>query len=156
MGSEIERIYSLEITRGGETTDITDTFPITDIGPGESAIIFHNAEIDVCQGGDGAFDTEAAFVTGPPCDVEVVIACESEMGDECRELPQADTPDDCLIDITYTYTVTNIGDGTLQGTRNRFFCLCQAANQLLLVCAPSGCQYHSLYQNPQWRVSGFD
>ena len=28
-GSGVERIYSLEITRGGETVDITNTFPIT-------------------------------------------------------------------------------------------------------------------------------
>jgi len=110
VGNEVERIYSLEITRGGETTDITSTFSITDIAPGASALIVQNAQIDVCQGGDSAFDTEAGFVTGPPCDVEVVIACESEAGDECRQLPQAGSPEECLIDITYTYTVTNIGD----------------------------------------------
>lgn len=66
--------------------------------------------MNICQGADAAFGTEAAFVTGPPCDVEVVIGCVSEGGDECRDLPQASTPEECLIDITYTYTVSNIGE----------------------------------------------
>lgn len=109
VGDEVERIYSLQITRGGETEDITSTFPVTDLQPGQSAIVIQNAEIDACQGID-AFETQAAFITGPPCDVQVAIGCVSEEGDECRELPQAETPADCLIDITYTYTVTNIGD----------------------------------------------
>ena len=104
-GSEMERIYSLEVTRNGETTDITDIFPVTDIAPnGGSAIVIENAEINVCQDGDDAFETTAAFVVGPPVDVEVTIACASEEDDECRDLPQAATPADCLIDITYTYT----------------------------------------------------
>ena len=108
-GDDTERIYSLVITRGGETTDITTTFPVTDLAPNESALVLQNAVIDICKGGNGAFDTEAAFTTGPPCDVEVAIACESEDGDECRALPQAESPDQCLIDIEYTYTVTNTG-----------------------------------------------
>ena len=108
-GDETERIYSLVITRGGETTDITSTFPVTDLAPRESALILQNAVIDVCSEGGNAFATEAAFTTGPPCDVAVTITCESEDGDECRALPQAESPDQCLIDIEYTYTVTNIG-----------------------------------------------
>ena len=109
-GDTTERIYSLVVTRNGETTDITTTFPITDLVPGESAIILQNAVLDICDGsGIGVFDTDAAFTTGPPADVEVFIACESEDGDECRSLPQAESPDQCLIEIEYTYTVTNIG-----------------------------------------------
>jgi hypothetical protein len=108
-GDDVERIYSLVITRDGVEEDITDTFPVTDLGPGESTIIIQDAEIDVCQGGADAFTTEAAFTTGPPCDVSVMIECASEEGDECRSLPQAESPDECLIDITYTYTIDNTG-----------------------------------------------
>jgi hypothetical protein len=109
-GDEIERIYSLEITRGGVTEDIIGTFPVTDIPPGATAYVIDKTDIDFCPGDVSVFETAAAFTTGPPCDVEVTIACESEEGDECRSLPEAPSPDDCLLDVTYTYTVTNIGD----------------------------------------------
>jgi len=104
-----ERIYSLIITRGGETEDITSTFPVTDLAPDESTVILQNAEVNICNG-NNPFDTTATFTTGPPSDVQINIACESDDGDECQSLPQAETPDECIIDITYTYTVTNTGN----------------------------------------------
>ena len=108
-GTEVERIYSVEVTRDGLTTDITDTFPLTDLAPGASTIIIQTVEVDVCAG-ENVFETEVAYTTGPPCDVTVRIECESEEGDECRQLPQATNPSECLIDITYTYTVDNTGN----------------------------------------------
>lgn len=44
------------------------------------------------------------------CTFQVEIACESEEGDECRDIPQADDADECLLDVIYTYTVDNTGD----------------------------------------------
>lgn len=108
-GSATKRIYSLLITRDGNTTDLTNTFPTTDVAPGASTLVVQQANINVCQG-PGALDTEAAYTTGPPCDVSVSIACVSEEGNECRSLPQATSPDQCFLNITYTYTVTNTGN----------------------------------------------
>ena len=46
--------------------------------------------------------------------VQVQISCESEEGVECREISdtfnQDPDPDDCLVDVIYTYTVYNTGE----------------------------------------------
>jgi hypothetical protein len=41
--------------------------------------------------------------------LQATIECVSEEGEECRQISDAPTMDDCLLDVTYTYTVENIG-----------------------------------------------
>lgn len=111
-GDDVERIYSVEVTRGGVSTvltDLPDVVPTANLPPGGTVVITETVEVNICQEGSGAFDTEASVLAGPPCDVEVEITCESEEGEECMAISQPDDPDDCLLDVTYTYTVDNTG-----------------------------------------------
>jgi len=108
-GDSEARVYAVGVSRGGDTTDITTTVPVVDLKPQETTTVLQNAQLDLCSD-NNALDTEVAFTVGPPSDVRVSIACASSEGDECRTIPAANNPDECMIDITYTYTVTNIGN----------------------------------------------
>ncbi|CAB9511350.1 expressed unknown protein [Seminavis robusta] len=112
-GTETERIYSLQVTRGLESiviTDIPDAIPTVDLPPGDVIVAPVLREIDVCtETGIGAFNTVAKLLTGPPSSISVEITCVSEEGEECQRISQAPTPDDCLLDVIYTYTVENTG-----------------------------------------------
>ena len=73
-GDDVERIYSITVTRGDMTTiltDLPDVIPTTDLAPGETIVITSTEDIDICQGGPDVFDTQADVLAGPPCDVEV-------------------------------------------------------------------------------------
>jgi hypothetical protein len=114
---EVQRIYSLVITQMGVVSDASDVlFPTFNVEPGADFVVKQRTEVDICNmniTGASHFSTTAAFVTGPPCDVEINIACMSVTGIECRALPQipADTPpDECLVDVVYTYTIENTGN----------------------------------------------
>jgi hypothetical protein len=74
-GPDVERIYSVVVTRGDETivvTDIPDEIPTVDLVPGEVFVAPVTREIDICTPvGTGAFATATTLLTGPPTEVDV-------------------------------------------------------------------------------------
>ena len=74
-GADVERLYSVTVTRGANTyivTDIPPEIPTVDLGPGEVLVTPVTREIDVCtEIGIDAFDTKAILLTGPPTSVDV-------------------------------------------------------------------------------------
>jgi hypothetical protein len=66
----VQRIYSVVVTRGMETiivTDIPEEVPTVDLAPGEVLVAPVVREIDVCTViGTDAFVTRATLLTGPP------------------------------------------------------------------------------------------
>ena len=76
------------------------------LAPGESLVTTPlDVTIDLCSG--ETFDTRADLFTGPPIDVDIAITCVSEEGVDCAAI--VGDVESCLIDITYTYTITNTG-----------------------------------------------
>ena len=106
---DAEQIYSLSVIRNGVTTDITgDIGPETVLSPGQSLSAPPLMDtIDLCAG--ERVNTQAFLFTGPPIDVSISVDCVSEEGDDCAAIREVGTDGECLIDITYTYTITNTG-----------------------------------------------
>ena len=107
---DAEQIYSLSVIRNGVTTDITgDIGPATVLSPGQSLSTPPLMDtIDLCAG--ESVSTQGFLFTGPPVDVSISIDCVSEEGDDCEAIQTVnDGNGECLIDITYTYTITNTG-----------------------------------------------
>jgi hypothetical protein len=106
-----ERIYSLQGGYGGTFTSI-DNFESEEVllNPGESIPVANTEEIDIC-GADGtdALALTATLFTGPPISVDISITCVSEDGQDCASIGVTGESDECPLDLTYTYTITNTG-----------------------------------------------
>ena len=118
-----QQIFSLTEIRNGVTTDITSSIPPnTILAPGETFTTPPNAvTLDLCSG--ETVETQADLFTGPPIAVAIQITCVSEDGVECAAIQEQTDPNNCLIDVTYTYTITNTGQAdtsfvTLNRIRN--------------------------------------
>ena len=75
-GDDVERIYSVQVTRGDMSTvvtDIPDFIPTTDLAPGEIIVGITEHQYDICQLGPDWYSTRADVLAGPPCDVEVRV-----------------------------------------------------------------------------------
>ena len=75
-GDDVERIYSVQVTRGDMSTvvtDIPDFIPTTDLAPGEIIVGITEHQYDICQLGPDWYSTRADVLAGPPCDVEVSL-----------------------------------------------------------------------------------
>ena len=73
-GDDIERIYSVQVTRGEVSTIVTDIpefIPTTDLAPGEIIVGTTLHTYDICALGPDWYITRADVLAGPPCDVEV-------------------------------------------------------------------------------------
>lgn len=129
IGTTTETIDSLSRTLNAVFEDLTDGLESTVLLPGESTEVKESEVISVCEA--MTFTINAEVNASPPngpscsdddeyvftpkvicdCDCEVTISCETvDEGIECRDIPPAETPEDCLIDIRYTYTVSNFGN----------------------------------------------
>ena len=106
-----ERIYSLQVQYGGFTTSIGnfETEEVL-INPGETITVTNTEEVDICgPDGSDALALTATLFTGPPISVDISITCVAEDGRECSALGVTTDPELCLLDLTYTYTITNDG-----------------------------------------------
>ena len=88
-------------------------------------------EVDICE--DTIFATTTEVIMYEPsncipctdtaeyerkpekiCEVDVVITCETVNGTpiDCNYIPLSKTNDGCTVDVSYIYTVTNVGPTT--------------------------------------------
>jgi hypothetical protein len=111
VGDDSERVYSIQVIRAGLTTSIGDVaIEETVLIPGQSFQVTSTEELDICgPTGNDVFALSAFVFSAPPIDVDIVISCVSEDGRECATIGVTTDPDLCLIDVTYTYTITNTG-----------------------------------------------
>ena len=69
-----------------------------------SMVTANPPEGETCEG-------SAEYIVKPeaPCATDTTITCVDSNGNDCRDTPEPENPEDCIEDFTYTYTVENIG-----------------------------------------------
>lgn len=115
FGEEERRVYSLSVLRNDVLTIVTnlaENVPIIKLEPGDSYLaVGTEMDMDICtEKGLDIFDAKVDITGGPLVTSEITITCVSDEGVICDDIVQDPTSDDCLVDVTYTYDITNMAD----------------------------------------------
>ena len=81
---------------------------MTDLCSGNTYTTTTEVEANPPNGNSCQATDEYTVTPEAPCKTEVDITCEIN-GEDCNLVPKPDSPDDCVQDATYCYTISNVG-----------------------------------------------
>jgi hypothetical protein len=129
IGDTPMTITRADRVRDGETLDFLSSVDPKELGVGDSTFVTEKEQIDVCvdskstttmnaeadpPAGTPCFDSFTYnLITKAECKVKAEIFCSSGESIDCGDLLRPTNTEDCIVDVFYSFKVSNIGTNNM-------------------------------------------